>query len=107
MVVRRVKDEEILRMLNRYQPITAAKLGEEFEISGQAMAKYLRGLEKRGAALKLRHEKEPLWVGDDEIVRELIRAFPVLIAFYKRRNPLHSEFLQMEWDDLLKRGLAQ
>jgi len=103
-----LRESEVLEALNKLRrPVTSSELGKELGVSGQVAGAHLYRLAARGATLKVTSDKPSLWIGDDEIVRGLVQAFPVMIAFYKRRNPAHVKFLEAEWEQLLKRGFAE
>jgi len=98
----RLNEKEILKALNRLnRPVSASELAEEFDVSGQTIGRYLYNLGQRGAAMKVTTSQ---WVGDNEIVRGLVQAYPTLIAWYRRRNPSQAEFLMAEWKDLIAKG---
>lgn len=106
--IKRLTERSVLDALNKLgRPVTASELGEQLDASGQVMGAHLYRLARRGAALKITSGRVARWVGDDELMRGLVQAFPVLIAFYERRNPSHARYLEAEWDHLLERGFAQ
>lgn len=97
----------LLKHLNGlYRPSTASEIGAHFGISGISASRHLAKLEHIGQAMRMMHGTKVVWIGNDEIAQKLAMAFPVLITFYKARNPAHSKFLQEEWDDLLSFGFG-
>ncbi len=101
-------ERKVLDALNKLsRPVTASELGEELGVSGQVVGAHLYRMTRRGAVLKITSGRVALWVGDNEMLQALAKAFPVMIAFYQRRNPAHVRYLEAEWNHLLERGFAQ
>lgn len=108
LAVGNLTERKVLDALNKLsRPVTASELGEELGVSGQVAGAHLYRMARRGAVLKITSGRRARWVGDDELVRGLVQAFPIMIAFYERRNPAHVRFLEAEWNHLLERGFAE
>ncbi len=100
-------NEIVLKELRRLRiPFTSAELGRRLDVSGGAIGRHLTILEERGLVVRV-PTKPTKWIGGDELIRKLVEAFPVMIAYYRRTDRKHADFLEREWSHLLERGFPQ
>lgn len=101
-------DAIVLKELQQFRiPFTSSELGKKLNASGGTLGKHLTSLERQGLIIQVPARGPNKWLGGSELVRKLVEAFPVMIAWYRRTDPKHAEFLEKEWSHLLERGFPQ
>ncbi len=101
-------DAIVLKELQNLRiPFTSSELGKKLHASGGTLGKHLTSLERQGLIIQVPARGSNKWIGGTELVRKLVEAFPVMIAWYRRTDPKHAEFLEKEWSHLLERGFPQ